>query len=269
MDAKNIPRIFIRSKGSNLAPAVNEFQLPIETILDIYDNKFFTTSYQKKDRTKWKESLTKLIDYYKLGFSQHKSYADFDLKWKASSEYNDINDFLADVQKSCYRIEFININWDKLIEFTEDGKFYLFRIANKDLSGNSTGLPNLHTIYWKMLFDESNLKDIVYKMSGNAEVFMRYNSLKNPIVHKAGVEIKNKCPFTEKKTSIFDYDIIKDRRYTKDQLELHVPILMNFKSPSAAKGNVFNKECLEYIKNNGIKHIIGIDRGERNLLYMA
>ena len=48
VDAKNIPRIFIRSKGSNLAPAVNEFQLPIETILDIYDNKFFTTSYQKK-----------------------------------------------------------------------------------------------------------------------------------------------------------------------------------------------------------------------------
>ena len=79
VDATNIPRIFIRSKGSNLAPAVNEFQLPIETILDIYDNKFFTTSYQKKDRTKWKESLTKLIDYYKLGFSQHKSYADFDL----------------------------------------------------------------------------------------------------------------------------------------------------------------------------------------------
>lgn len=269
VDATNIPRIFIRSKGSNLAPAVNEFQLPIETILDIYDNKFFTTSYQKKDRTKWKESLTKLIDYYKLGFSQHKSYADFDLKWKASSEYNDINDFLADVQRFCYRIEFININWDKLIEFTEDGKFYLFRIANKDLSGNSTGLPNLHTIYWKMLFDESNLKDIVYKLSGNAEVFMRYNSLKNPIVHKAGVEIKNKCPFTEKKTSIFDYDIIKDRRYTKDQLELHVPILMNFKSPSAAKGKAFNKECLEYIRNNGIKHIIGIDRGERNLLYMV
>lgn len=44
---------------------------------------------------------------------------------------------------------------------------------------------------------------------------------------------------------------------------------MNFKSPSAAKGKAFNKECLEYIKNNGIKHIIGIDRGERNLLYMV
>lgn len=265
---RNIPRVFIQSKKNNIAPAVADYNLPVETVIDIYDKKLFDDK-NENDPQKRKESLAKLIDYYKIGLSRHPSYSYFDIQLKKSDDYNTLKEFYDDLEKSCYTIVFTNVDWNKLMQFTEEGKFYLFRIANKDLTGNSTGLPNLHTIYWKMLFNEKNLRDVVYRLSGNAEIFMRYKSLKNPIVHKAGISIKNKCPFTEKDTSSFDYDIIKDRRYTKDQIELHVPVQMNFKSPAEDKLATLNAECRNFIKNNGIEHIIGIDRGERNLLYMV
>ena len=59
---------------------------------------------------------------------------------------------------------------------------------------------------------------------------------------------------------------MKDRRFTVDQFEFHVPITMNFKS----KGNgMLNLEVRKLIQNKGIRHIIGLDRGERHLLYLT
>jgi CRISPR-associated protein Cpf1 len=148
----------------------------------------------------------------------------------------------------------------------EDGKLYLFQIYNKDFSPYSKGTPNMHTLYWKMLFDENNLKNVIYKLNGQAEVFYRKSSLKRNITHPANNEIKNKNKLNQKTTSIFLYDLIKDKRYTMDKFQFHVPITLNFKS--RGKENI-NEEVNNYIKENGIKHIIGIDRGERNLLYLV
>ena len=266
-DMKNNPRLFIRSKKDRFAPAVAKYNLPIDSILDIYDKGLFKTDYRRKDPKVYKESLIKMIDYFKLGFSRHESFKDFSFTWKDSSEYSDISAFYNDVIASCYKLEFKTIDWDKLIEFTQDGRFCVFRIANKDFSPNSKGKPNLHTIYWKMLFDPENLKDVVFKLSGNAEIFYRRASVKNPVIHKANQAIKNKCPYSANATSTYTYDIIKDRRFTRDQYELHVPIEINYKQPKDYIG--FNAECREFMRNNGIDHIIGIDRGERHLLYLV
>src|SRR5690606_40085811 len=35
---------------------------------------------------------------------------------------------------------------------------YLFEIANKDFVGGAKGKPNIHTLYFKHLFSEANLK---------------------------------------------------------------------------------------------------------------
>lgn len=266
-DEKNTPRLFIRSKGEGFAPAVGQYKLPIDNIIDIYDNRYFKTEFRKSNPQLFRESLTKMIDYFKVGFKEHDSYKIFNFNWKESSEYNDISEFYKDTINACYGLEFINIDWDKLMEFTNEGKFFVFRIANKDFSQYSKGRKNLHTIYWNMLFDKNNLKDVVYKLSGQAEIFFRRASIKQPIVHKANIDIANKCKYSQKQESKFDYDIIKDRRFTSDQYELHASIIMNFKQPDAS--NSFNEECLQFIKNGGIKHIIGIDRGERNLLYLV
>lgn len=267
-DNKNIPRLFIRSKGENFAPAVDKYQLPIDKVIDIYDNGKFKTEYRKIDESDYLKSLHILIDYFKEGFTKHDSYKHYSFAWKTTKEYKDIAEFYNDVEVSCYKVLFEDINWNTLIDFVEQGKLYLFQIYNKDFSPYSKGTPNMHTLYWKMLFDEENLKNVVYKLNGQAEVFFRRSSIKeeNKVVHKAGRHIDNKNEQNEKKQSRFEYDIIKDRRYTVDKFQFHVPLTLNFK---AAGINNINKEASEFLKKEKDIHIIGIDRGERHLLYLT
>jgi CRISPR-associated protein Cpf1 len=111
-----------------------------------------------------------------------------------------------------------------------------------------------------MLFDEENLKNIVYKLNGEAEMFYR----KHLLNYKD--EIWEKGHHYDKLKSKFKYPIISKRRYALDKFQFHVPITMNFK----ASGNgLIREQVNKFLKSNGIKHIIGIDRGERHLLYLS
>ena len=267
-DNKNIPRLFIRSKGDNFAPAVEKYNLPISDVIDIYDEGKFKTEYRKINEPEYLKSLHKLIDYFKLGFSKHESYKHYSFSWKKTHEYENIAQFYHDVEVSCYQVLDENINWDSLMEYVEQNKLYLFQIYNKDFSPNSKGTPNMHTLYWKMLFNPDNLKDVVYKLNGQAEVFYRKASIKkeNKIVHKANDPIDNKNELNKKKQNTFEYDIVKDKRYTVDKFQFHVPITLNFKAEGL---NNLNSKVNEYIKECDDLHIIGIDRGERHLLYLS
>lgn len=268
-DNKNTPRLFIRSKGENYAPAIDEYKLPIHEIIDLYDRKLFKKPPKEaslEDTEIFKASLTKLIDYFKLGFSRHESYRHYKFNWKKSDEYKDIDEFYQDTIESCYQIIHQPINWDVVEEYTKEGKIYLFQIYNKDFSSHSKGTPNMHTLYWKTLFDEQNLANVVYKLNGEAEIFFRKASLERKVTHPANGPIKTKNP-KSKKEKTFAYDLIKDKRYTEDKFQLHVPITMNFKSPMEKKG--INSRVNNYIKTAEDLHFIGIDRGERNLLYVC
>lgn len=268
-DNKNTPRLFIRSKGENYAPAIDEYKLPIHEIIDLYDRKLFKKPPKEaslEDTEIFKASLTKLIDYFKLGFSRHESYRHYKFNWKKSDEYKDIDEFYQDTIESCYQIIHQPINWDVVEEYTKEGKIYLFQIYNKDFSSHSKGTPNMHTLYWKTLFDEQNLANVVYKLNGEAEIFFRKASLERKVTHPANEPIKTKNP-KSKKEKTFAYDLIKDKRYTEDKFQLHVPITMNFKSPMEKKG--INSRVNNYIKTAEDLHFIGIDRGERNLLYVC
>ncbi|MCD4693231.1 MAG: type V CRISPR-associated protein Cas12a/Cpf1, partial [Calditrichales bacterium] len=267
-DNKNIPRLFIRSKGDNFAPAVSKYELPVNEIIEIYDQGKFKTGYKKNNPDEFKKCLTRMIDYFKEGFQKHESYNHYNFQWKPSNQYIDISEFYKDAESSCYQLMFEKINYDELLELVDQGKIYLFQIYNKDFSPYSKGTPNLHTIYWKMLFDEENLKDVVYKLNGQAEVFFRKKSLnKNELlVHKANLTIKNKNIDNDKATSTFKYDIVKDRRYSVDKFQFHVPITLNFK---AEGNNNLNEKVNGFLQNNSDTHIIGIDRGERHLLYVS
>lgn len=128
----------------------------------------------------------------------------------------------------------------------------------------------MHTVYWKMLFDSRNLENIVYKLNGEAEVFYRPASIKaeDLIVHERGKAIANKNASLSggKAESIFEYDIVKDRRYSQDKFLLHVPITMNFCATSEDTMNALVNKRVQECDN---VRVIGIDRGERNLLYIV
>ena len=230
------------------------------------------SAYQKETHKKGKNfSLVechRLIDFFKQSISKHEDWSKFSFNFSDTSTYEDISGFYREVEQQGYSIGFRNISVNYINQLVEEGKLYLFQIWNKDFSELSKGTPNMHTLYWRMLFERINLLDVVYKLNGQAEIFFRKRSInkENTIVHKAFQPIDNKNVQNLKNTSTFDYDIVKDRRYTVDKFHFHVPITINFKS--VGRPNI-NEYVIDIIRNNGIEHIIGIDRGERHLLYLS
>lgn len=216
-------------------------------------------------------NLKCIIDCYKDFFDKYEKdgfkYKDFNFSFLESDKYEKLSEFFKEVEPQGYLIRFRNVSVDYINKLVEEGKIYLFQIYNKDFSPYSKGTPNMHTLYWKMLFDERNLADVVYKLNGEAEVFFRKKSVKvEQPTHPANQPIANKNAQNNKKESTFAYDLIKDRRYTIDKFQFHVPITMNFKA--AGLSNI-NPLVNEYLKKSNATHIIGIDRGERHLLYLS
>lgn len=60
-------------------------------------------------------------------------------------------------------------------------------------------------------------------------------------------------------------DIIKDKRYTEDKYFLHFPITINY----GVDDENINAKMIEYIAKHNNMNVIGIDRGERNLIYIS
>lgn len=233
--------------------------------------KYLSKDFDKKLMSK--EQLIELIKYVceefipnypKLNDEEGKPYFNFNIK--PYSEYRSWKEFCDDIQRDAYRITLKNISEKYIRNLVKDGKLYLFQIYNKDFSEYSKGTPNLHTLYFKMLFDERNLENVVYKLSGGAEMFYRKASIEKEdmVVHQKNQPIENKNPDNVKKESVFDYDITKDKRYTKYQFQLHLPITLNYK----AEGNGYiNEDVRVALKQSNSNYVIGIDRGERNLVY--
>ena len=191
----------------------------------------------------------------------------YDFSSLKPESYLSLDSFYQDVNLLLYKLSFTDVSASFIDQLVEEGKMYLFQIYNKDFSEYSKGTPNMHTLYWKALFDERNLADVVYKLNGQAELFYRKKSIDNTHpTHPANLPIQNKNKDNNKKESLFEYDLVKDRRYTVDKFMFHVPITMNFKSVGSEN---INQQVREYLQQADDTHIIGIDRGERHLLYLV
>jgi len=219
-----------------------------------------------------------------------------------SDQYEDINQFYNDVDRASYLMSFEELPSSLIDELVEKGDLYLFQLYNKDFSPHSTGKPNLHTLYWRALFSDENLQSRTIKLNGKAELFYRPRQIEAPFTHEKGTILLNKFDrfgkaipaeiyqeihdyvnnkidsqslSQEAKAGLeegrFDYreapyDIVKNRRYAEDQLFFHVPIEFNW----AEQGGVnIDNLTQEYVKTTSDIHVIGIDRGERHLLYYS
>lgn len=233
-----------------------------DNINRIRKEKTFSTSSENFS----KDDLYEYIQYYICRAQEY--YSSYNFTFKNASEYKSFPEFLYHVNSQAYQISYDNISKKQIMELVDNGYIYLFQIYNKDFSKYSKGTPNLHTLYFKMLFDERNLSNVVYKLNGEAEMFYREASIndKEKITHQANQPIKNKNPDNEKKESTFEYDIIKDKRFTKRQFSLHVPITINFKAHGQEFLNYDVRKAVKYKDDN---YVIGIDRGERNLIYIS
>lgn len=261
-DNKNTPRLFIRSKWDSFSPAVSELNLPINNILEIYDKELYKIN--KNNPNKHKPYLEKLINYFKEWFTKHKSYKHFNFVWKNSKEYENIADFYVDVEKSCYKPYWENINFEELIELTKN-RIYLFQIYNKNYQLDKNIAPknyifqwnwkdNIHTLYFKWLFQTENLENknwVNIKLSWWWEVFFRPKIGINKLWKKKDRSWK---------------EIINNKRYSEDKIFLHFPIQLNFKENKTKNFNLFTNN---FLANNKDINIIWIDRWEKHLAYFS
>ena len=195
--------------------------------------------------------------FLKEKINEHPDWSKFGFKFSDTIDYESISDFYNEISKQAYQVAFSYVAEEEIEKAVKEGKLYLFQIYNKDFSEKSTGTPNLHTIYWKELFTEENLKTPIFKLNGEAEIFYRPASIENPFIHKensilirkkdkhgnsvqeeayreAISKINNGCSIEELEKEfpnlIFrkaPHDIVKDKRYTQERISFHVPITMN------------------------------------------
>lgn len=249
-----------------------DFFLPSKDILDIRNRASDSKNGKpQKGYTKGEFSINDchdMINFYKQSIEKHPEWSEFNFNFSDTKTYKDLSGFYREVESQGYKIEFHNIKTKYIKQCIEEGKLFLFQIHNKDFSLYSKGNPNLHTLYWKGLFEPKNLKDVVLKLNGDAEMFYRKHSIKrkDTVVHKANEAIENKNKNNPKETSVFSYDIVKDRRYTQDKFLFHVPITLNFKAENMSR---FNDGINRELARSKDTYVIGIDRGERHLLYYS
>ncbi|MBR2230802.1 MAG: type V CRISPR-associated protein Cas12a/Cpf1 [Prevotella sp.] len=163
-----------------------------------------------------------------------------------------------------------------------DKPLLLFKISNKDLSFAETssagkrisrGTENLHTMYFKALMEgQQNVFDL-----GSGQIFFREKSIPSKVTHPANVPIENKNERVRalRPTRTLDYNLVKDKRYTIDKYLFHLSIKINYQKkelPKSTKSFLydFNNDTFEYLRQHKENiNIIGIDRGERNLVYVS
>ena len=263
--SKMLPKVFFSNK--NIA-----YYNPSNEIINIRNHGTHTKGGSPQEGFKKLDfnlsHCRMMIDFFKDSIDKHPEWKLFGFNFSNTKTYDSIDGFYREVEAQGYNITYTEIDNDYINQLVSEGKLYLFQIYNKDFSEYSKGRPNMHTMYWKALFDKENLKDVIYKLNGQAEIFYRKKSIEEDkkIIHKAKETIDNKNPDASKKQSTFDYDLIKDKRFTVDKFQFHVPITLNFKS----KGNEYiNFDVLDFLKNNPNVNIIGLDRGERHLIYLT
>ena len=239
---KMLPKVFFAKWNLELFS-------PSEEILEIKENETF------KIWDKFiKQDFEKIVNYYKECLQKYPAWEVFKFNFSDTKKYDNLSDFYKEVEAWSYNIQFRNVSEKYILENIDAWNIYLFQLYNKDFAEWKIGKENLHTMYFKWLFEENNLKNVVLKLNGQAEIFRRTASIKEITTeNRAKNNIEN------------SHKIIKNKRYTEDKLFFHCPIKLNF----AKHNERINNKILNYIQWNKEINIIWIDRWEKHLAYFS
>lgn len=248
---KMLPKVCFSEKNRKLFS-------PSEEILRIKQKEEF------KIKTEYfsTASMQKMIDFYRNALIVYEDWKVFDFaSLKPTAGYkNNIGEFYRDVEVNSYQTWFENISQKYINEKIENGELYLFEIYNKDFADGHIGSKNLHTIYWENIFKKENEKNPIFKLNGQAEIFFRLKSInkKEKITTKENEIVLDKDCYKGKKA-------YKVNRYAEDKYLFHCPIKLNF----ACHDEKVNNKVIKTISETNKIRLIGIDRGEKHLLYLS
>lgn len=233
---KNLPRFFI-CPGKD---GMNSFVKKHPELLTEWEQL-------KGDRYKSPNMKNKAISYFQKCLQLHNNYKKYLFHFQPASRYDDYNSFVESLEhENLFFFEEKPICWNELLKLVDDGKVYLFQLYNKDYADNRPGnsTPNLHTLYWEAVFSQQNRLSYDFK-------------LEEPKLY-----FREKADVVQRTGDIHSVPL----RYQTPKMHLHIPILMNANAQNTVD---VNQLVLEQIQAGTFSHIIGIDRGERNLLYYS
>lgn len=246
--AKMFPKVCFSAKGV-------EFFKPSDDVLRIYNNVEF-----KKGDTFSLSSMHTLINFYKDCLRLYPGWGAFTFNHlKKTEEYQDnIGEFFRDVGEDAYRIDFQPVSERYINEKNRALELYLFEIHNKDWNDGAIGHKNLHSLYFESCFSKSNAElNFLVKLNGQAELFYRPKTDKLdkvPVVTKKGISLNK------------GQKALKKNRYTENKIFFHVPLTFNRTKGTSFR---FNAQVNDFLANNPVINIIGVDRGEKHLAYYS
>ncbi len=250
----------------------------------------FLLNYLNGKHTKGKIDQDYLQEYLEYLKDAMPKYYGRSFNFPETKDSTDTTFFYAWAQENIYDIDFIGISesmvGDLLINCKNNKKIYLFQIYNKDFEldeeigkekygdkfvskrewrmqknrreeEKEQGRENIHTSFFKLLFNDCNLKNkngAVYKLSGGAKIFYR----------PASKDLK-------KKQDQYGNEISERKRYDQDHLSIHIPIVINFVSKNDRWGmnDRINESIYRTPFGEDNFRFIALDRGEKNLAYLS
>jgi len=155
----------------------------------------------------------------------------------------------------------------------ESGDLYLFKLSCRDFSKHSKGNPQLYTMYLRALLSDDNPIGR-YFINGNGKITFRPRTVVDNTnigdfaIHRANFPIDNKRNIEGgEKSATYPYDIEKNKRFKSDSWFISLPLSVNEGKKITQKE--INDLVNGMISTGEIKHVIGIDRGERNLVTVS
>lgn len=210
-----------------------------------------------------------------------------ELQFLVDNKFSSKKEFKEKANDICFKIysknSFIPLDESQIEKKHENGELYLFQIINKNwfIHKKEKTRDKIHTLYFKQLFSPENLKSPKLKISGGSEMFLREFTKQLKDENKHIITKANKRDITEFLKNKFNENKYVYNRYLERKYFLHLSIVLNYgnkqKMPQDRdRLNVFvgkfNKETRQRLKifiNTNDLNIIGIDRGEKNLIYYS
>ncbi|PJB08507.1 hypothetical protein CO122_01595, partial [bacterium (Candidatus Gribaldobacteria) CG_4_9_14_3_um_filter_33_9] len=264
---------------------ISKLQKLIETKKEYDDFKVKRQKDKAWDRRFDTKKMKELISYYITCLNTRKEWKRFNFEFKKPEEYNDKPDFVNHLQRQAYWINPKRVSKKYVDEKVAQGEMFLFKIHSKDfydfekkLSNNNPyrldkkpSKTNLFTQYFLELFSDENIRNIkskdlnksIFELDGKAELRFRRktDNVKLKFYKKNGKIIT--C--ANKKDGNMEKEVIEHRRFTKDVITLHLKIRLNF--GKEIEPQEFNKIVNTKLSVKESIEILGIDRGENNLVY--
>ncbi len=259
MDVKFIPNPHMMlPKVAFSKKAVAEGTIP-EAVMSLY-----RSGKAVKDYTK--EEVSLMVDFYKKVIASNGDWAVFGFEFKKTDEYERLADFYHDVATQGYKTVFNGVSRSFIDEAVEDGYLYLFQVSCQDMLEKHTGKDgNYKALLYEALSGKAGC-DV--RLCGGGSVYFRPASLPRKVTHPAGVPIRTKNPDSARESVTYAFDLIKDRRYTEDRYAFHIPVSI-YPEADAYGAMSVNRRVQEIVRENPGMYVLGINRGERNLISIA